>query len=188
MYTISVKRQPTMKVNIHNQSSDFKLTYQGHFSNGVDWDDDPDEDVDAGSMKKIDLVPLQATLKGILMYSLERRHVKTSNRHEPERIQLLVTWKSESYKKFRVFVHLIEYDKAFYWDKLNPKEYYQRYANQFSTYTGPIKDTWLMPDGTVLATELELDFTQKDGVLSVTISEGVEDKNTKRSEWLNPER
>jgi hypothetical protein len=104
-----------------------------------------------------------------------------SNQH----IRLLVAWKSEGYKNFCVFVHLIECNKWPYWDEIRLEEYYQRYADQLSTYTGPIKDTWLIHDGTVLMTELDLDFTQRDGVLNITISEGSKDEHAKRPEWIN---
>jgi hypothetical protein len=177
-----------MKVNIHNQCSDFKLTYRGHFSNGLRWNKEPDEEVDAGSTKRIGLLPFLSTFEGALMHVLERKHAKTSNLPEPTRILLFVAWKSEGYKKFRVFVHLIEYDKKFDWDKLNPAEYYQRYTSQLCIYTDPIKGTWLMPNGIVLVTELELDFTQRDGVLSVTTSEGVVDEHAKRPEWIDLEK
>jgi hypothetical protein len=40
-----------MKVNIHNQCSDLELTFRGHFNSGTQCDEDPDEEVDAGSMK-----------------------------------------------------------------------------------------------------------------------------------------
>jgi hypothetical protein len=66
------------------------------------------------------------------------------------------------------------------------KEYYQRYANQFCTHTGPIKDTWLPRDGTVLMIGLELDFVQRDDVLNITISEGIENGRIKGSVRLNP--
>jgi hypothetical protein len=177
-----------MKVNVLNQCSDFKLTYQGYFCSGAEWNTDSNREIDTGSMKNADLTLSQATFGGILTHSLERKHAKISNLPDSAYILLLIAWKSEGYKKFRVFVHLIEYDKAFYWDKLSYKEYYQGYTNHLSTYTGPIKDTWLIPDGTVLATELELDFTQRDGVLNVTISEGIGDEHTRRPEWLNLER
>jgi hypothetical protein len=96
-----------------------------------------------------------------------------------------VAWKSEGYKKFRVFVQLIECDGTFYLCDIPLEEYYQRYANQLNTYTGPIKNTWMVYDDTVLMTELELDFTQRDSVLNITISEGVKDEYTKRPIWLS---
>jgi hypothetical protein len=67
------------------------------------------------------------------------------------------------------------------------EEYYQRYVSQLCAYTGPIKDTWLIYDGTVLMTRLELDFTQGYDVLNIVISESVMDEHTKRIEWINSE-
>jgi hypothetical protein len=121
------------------------------------------------------------------MYELERKHIKPGNRSEPTRILLLIAWKSEGYKKFCVFVHSIESDKRLYWDGIYLEEYHQRYASQLLRYTGPSKDTWLIHDGTVLMTELKLDFTQRDGVLSVTVSEGVKNEHTRRLEWIDLE-
>jgi hypothetical protein len=43
----------------------------------------------------------------------------------------------------------------------------------------------LIPDGTVLMSILELDFTQRDGVLNITISESIRDDYTRRPEWIN---
>jgi hypothetical protein len=177
-----------MRVNIHNQCSYFKLTYRESFGEGALCNDDSDEDVDTGSMKSVDLIPFRVAFTGALMYELERKHVKTGSRSEPTLILLFIAWKSEGYKKFRVFVHLIEYDKRSYLHKITSEEYYQRYASQLCTYTDPIKDMWFIYDGTVLMTRLELDFTQRDGVLGVTISEGVEDAHTKRPEWIDLER
>jgi hypothetical protein len=177
-----------MKIDIHNQYHDFKLQYLGSSNNGVYWNVDPDREVDIGNMSGVDLTPVMVAFEGAITYELERKHVKTGNRSQPTRILLFVAWESEGYKKFRVLVHLLEHDKQSYWRRSTLEEYYQRYANQFCTYTDPIKDTWLMPDGTVLATELRLDFTQRDGVLGVTISEGVGDAHTKRPEWFYPER
>jgi hypothetical protein len=99
-----------------------------------------------------------------------------------------VIWKSEGYKNFRMLLQLIKYGKKIYWDETMLEEYYQRYANQLSTYTGPIKDTWSISDGTVLMAKLELDFTQRDGVLNLTISEGIRDEHTRRPERIDPER
>jgi hypothetical protein len=179
---ISLDFQPTMKVNVHNQCSNFYLKGEKHFSTGIDWDEEPDEEVYAGDTMNVDLVPLLSTFEGLLTYGLKKRGIESTY------IQLFVTWKSEGYKELRVFVHLIEYDGWCGWGKDKLEEYCQRYASQLCTYTGPIRDTWLMPDGTVLMTELELDFTQRDGVLNITISEGVKDEHTKKLEWFNSNR
>jgi hypothetical protein len=166
-----------MKVNIHNQCSDFKLGQVGYFNNGVHLNKRPDE-VDAGSMMSTVLTPFLSAFEGVLTYELEKG-VKSTH------IQLFVAWKSEGYENFHVSVQLIKHDEILLWHTTKIGMYYQRYTNQFSTYTGPTKDTWSLDDGTVLMTRLELDFTQRDGVLSITISEGVKDNHTKIPEQIN---
>jgi hypothetical protein len=83
---------------------------------------------------------------------------------------------------------LVEHDEevGLFYSQL--ETHHQRYASQLSTYTGPIKDTWLPHDGKVLMTKMELDFTQRDGVLNITISEGVKDDHTGRPEQISPRR
>jgi hypothetical protein len=186
IYTISYLPQPTMKVNIHNQCSNFKLQYVGCFSNGAYWDEKPDEELDTDSMISVGLRPFRAVFEGIIMYVLQGKHVESSNQLEPTYILLSMTWKSEGYKKLRVFSNLIECEEWSYWGTAELQEYYQRCAGQLCRYTGPIKDTWLIPDGAVLMTGLELDFTQRDGVLSVTISECTRNERTRKLRWVNP--
>jgi hypothetical protein len=188
MHTISVEFQSTVEVNIHNQCSDFKLTDGDCFSDGADWNMWPDMEVMAGNMIKADLMPFLAVFEGILIYELLRKHVDPSDQTKSTLNLLLVAWKSEGYKKFHVLVQLIECNVWPYWYNFKPEEYYQRYASQLCTYTDPIEDTWLIHDGTVLTTRLELDFTQRDGVLNIVISEGIRDDHTKRPEWINLKR
>jgi hypothetical protein len=176
-----------MKVNIHNQCSNFKLKYKGCFTISANINEDPDEEVDAGSMTSIDLEHGLSTFGGVLTYELQRKRANHGNRPRSIYTRLFMTWKTEGYKKFRVLVQLIEYDKI-PWLKFGSEGHYRRYVSQLCTYTSPIEDTWLMPDGTVLTTRLELDFTQRDGVLNMTISEGVKDERTKKPEWVGPER
>jgi hypothetical protein len=188
MHAISIEFQPTMKVNIYNQCSDFKLTKGEYSSSGTNWNEDPDAEVDAGSMISVEFKPLLTAFGGVLTYQLQREDVNPGNRRDSTHIRLFVVWKSEDYKKFRVFVQLIECSKTLCWDEIKLEEYYQRYANQLCAYTDPIKDKWLIYDDTVLITGLELDFTQRDGVLNITISEGSRDVDAKRPEWISPER
>jgi hypothetical protein len=177
-----------MKVNIYNRCSDFKLINLGYFSNSADWNGDPDEEVDAGNMTSVDLLSSLPTFEGVLIYELQKGDDESDDQFESTHILFFVAWKAEGYKKFHMFVHLIEYDEYIDWDELKLREYYQRYANQLCTYTGPIKNTWLIDDGTVLITRLKLDLTQRAGVLNVTISEGIRDSRTEKPLWVNPER
>jgi hypothetical protein len=177
-----------MKVNIHNQRSDFVLMSGGYFINNARWIEYPDKEVYAADMMSADLLPLLSTFECGLTYVLQRNDVKPGEQLKETRIRLFVAWKSEGYKKFCVFVQLIECNKQSCWDILKIEECYQRYASQLSTYTDLIRDTWLIHDGTVLMTELDLDFTQRDDVLNITLSEGIKDECTKKPEWINLEK
>jgi hypothetical protein len=169
MHTISFFSFPTMKVNIHNQCSNFKLINREYSSSDADWNEH--------STREVDIDSLKASV-GAIMYELRRDHVGST------RIQLLVAWESRDYKKFYVYVRLIECNEALVWNEAKLNEYYQRYINRLSKYTSPIEDTWLIHDGTVLKTKLELTFVRRDGRLNVTISEGIKDDYTKVPIWI----
>jgi hypothetical protein len=136
----------------------------------------------------IDLKSFLITFRGALMCKLQRCDVKTDYQPKSTQTLLFVAWKSESDKKFRVVGKLLEHVEPFYWSLTKLEEYYQIYANQLSTYTGSIKDTWLTDDGKVLMTELKLNFMRRCGVLDIIISEGIKDEHTKRSILISPEK
>jgi hypothetical protein len=188
MHIISIASQPTMKVNIWNQCLNFKLTDRRGFNNDAYWNKQPDWEIDASSMMYVDLIPFLSTFGGVLTYQLQREDMEFDCQPESTHIRIFVAWKSEGYKKLRVFAHLIEYEEWCSWSGAKLEEYYHKHASQLCTYTGPVKDTWLTRNGMVLTTELELDFTQRDGVLNITISEGIRDGHTKRPEWINLNR
>jgi hypothetical protein len=188
MHAISFKRRPAMEVNIHNQCSDFKLTNRKSFVTFMDWNKYPNVEIDTDCIMNADLTSSWAEFEGGLTYQLQRKCVKSDGQLETTYTLLFITWKFEGYKTPRVRVHLIECDKQIMWNRYKQEEYRQRYANQFNTYTGPIEDTWLIHDGTVLMTRLKLDFTQSNSVLNITISEGTKGSHTKRPELVRPER
>jgi hypothetical protein len=188
MHIISFISLPKMKVDIHNQCLDFELIERKCFSSDTDWNKHPDWRVDAGSIMSADLIPLLTTFGGVLTYVLQRKDIEPDSQLESTCIRLLVVWKSEGHEKFRVFIHLIEYDKLFYWDKFKPNEYYQRYTSELNTYTGPINDKWLMDDGTVLMTRLELDSIQGNIRLNIIISEGIGNDHARKPVWIDLKR
>jgi hypothetical protein len=186
LHIISFVSQPTMTVNIHNQCSGFKLTDKGLFSAGANWKRYPEGEVDAGNMTSVDLIPFLTIFGGALTYVLQSEYVESGNQLGSTHIRFFVAWKSKGYKKFRVFLQLIEYDKQIDWNENKLEEYYHKHVNQLGTYIDPIKDTWLINDGTVLMTKLELDFMQRDGRLNITISESTRDNHTRRPVWIDP--
>jgi hypothetical protein len=184
-YTISFIPQPTMRVSVHNQHSDFRLTDGGWFNAGASWNKEPKKGTDVDNMTSVELIPFLSIFEGVMTYELRRKDIEFDDQHEPTYVRLFVAWKSEGYKKFHLFIHLTEYNESMRWNEVMLKECYYNHINRLNIYTDPIKDTWLIPDDTVLVTELELDFTQRDGVLNITISKGVEDEHTRRPEWIN---
>jgi hypothetical protein len=183
IHTTSVEPQATMQVNVHYQCSDFgigevRYFYRGAYSKNY-------RRMSGYNVSNTDFVPSLSTFRGVVAHELQDKDYDPSNRPDATRIQCLVAWKSESYKKLQVFIHLIESNLRIEWDQVKLDDYYQRYANQLSTYTGPIKSTWLMPNGVVMIVRVDLDFTQRDSILSITISDGVEDEHTKRPVWFD---
>jgi hypothetical protein len=83
-----------------------------------------------------------------------------------------VFWISVGYELFHVFVQLLVYVDLFNWDNVKLNVCYHLQFNQFNIYTGPFDDTYLTHDVTILMTGLVLVFTQRDGVLNITIYEG----------------
>jgi hypothetical protein len=96
-----------MKVDIHNQCPDFKLTDQKYFSYGAGWNRYSIREVEAGNMISIESKSSLEVFEGVVMYELRREYVEST------RIQLLVAWKSGGYKKFYVCIRLLEHNELF---------------------------------------------------------------------------
>jgi hypothetical protein len=188
IHTVSSVSQSLMEVGIHNRCSDFKLINLEYFNTSEEWEEYPYWKVDSGNMLSVGFRPFLSVFEGALTYELRGKYVKLGNRPRSTCIRFFLAWKSEDYNEFRVCMHLIEHDKQFYWSTAKSKEYHRRYANELCIYTGPIKDTWLLHDGTVLMTRLELDPMQRVGRLNITISESVKNERTKIPVWINLER
>jgi hypothetical protein len=188
IHTISLFYESTMEVNVHNQCSGFNLRHHTCFRASMDREQYPDDEVNPGSMTSVKFIPFLSTFGGVLTYVLEKEDAKSEGQPKSIYTLLFISWKFEGYKKFCAFVHLVECEDLLFWTKAKREEYYQRYTGQLYMYTDTIKDIWLIHDGTVLKTELTLDFTQRDGVLNVTISEGVRDGRLLRPIWIGPER
>jgi hypothetical protein len=165
MHIISHLRRPSVKVNIRNQCSHFKLIRRGYFSTGVFLNGHPAQEIDAGRMKSFGFESSPLVFGGILTYELER-YEKPHEEFELAHVLLFIVWKSEGYRKLHVHINLVECDERFYWSNAKLDEYYRSYVDQLSTYAGPIRDTWLTRNGTVLMTRLELDFTQRHDALN----------------------
>jgi hypothetical protein len=154
-------------------------------SSDADWNKYPDWEVRTGNVMNAELIHFLSIFEGHLMYKLKRKNVKSHDQPKSTHIRLLLVWKSKGHNGFCVFAHLIERDTWFLQHEAKLEEYHQRYTNQFCTYTGPIEDTWLIDD-VILMTRLELNFTQRNSRLDLTISEGIWDSYAKKPEWIDP--
>jgi hypothetical protein len=117
------------------------LTDEKGFVNFINWNKQLDMEIDAGSITNADLIPDLAAFEGSLMYQLQKKSVKSDKQPESTYTLLFVAWKYKGYEKFQAVVKLIEFDERICWNVYKLKEYYRRYVNQLSTYTGSIKDT-----------------------------------------------
>jgi hypothetical protein len=100
MHTTSFKFQPTMKLNIHNQCSSFKLINLDWSKFRIKWDKEPDEEVDAGSMTSAILTSSWAEFDGALTYQLQKKSVKSDDQLESTSTRLFIAWKPEGYNVF----------------------------------------------------------------------------------------
>jgi hypothetical protein len=90
MYAISFDPQPTMKVNIHNQCSHFKLTNQVSFSTSETLNEYFAWEVEAGTMLSVDLEPPLSVFEGVLAYTLKREDVESIVQFVSTHIQLFI--------------------------------------------------------------------------------------------------
>jgi hypothetical protein len=180
MHTISFFSFQTMKVDIHNQCLNFKLTDQECCSYSAGWNMYSVQEAETDRMMSVEFKYSLEAFKGAIMCELRREYIEQTH------IWLLVVWRSVGYKKFRICVCLLECYESFVWNENRLREYYQRYARQLDRYTGPIEDTWLIHDGAVLMTRLELSFLKRDSKLNMTISEGIKDAYTNIPVWIGP--
>jgi hypothetical protein len=79
MHIISVDFQPTMRMNIHNQCLDFKLTNRKQFNAFIRWNEHLDDEVDTGSMTNANFIPSLTKFGGATMYELQRKRTESDD-------------------------------------------------------------------------------------------------------------
>jgi hypothetical protein len=208
--TVSLILHGAIDVTVHNQYSDIKLVSPVYFCNRGIYNEYPVERTDIGAIMKagfrfdVD----QDKSGGALMYEMQRKG-NTKSDHQPrtdatstkavedtqKMMKLLVTWKitySEGLS-LRVRMMLVEHDNELV---LNEDELAQLYDKvnsiptgvyTFFIYDGIFKSTWLACDNTVLETTYRV--SHENGFeLKTSVSEGVKDKDTKSTLWIDSER
>jgi hypothetical protein len=130
MHTISHWDARPLKVCIYNRCSGLRLTNRKVFSDRH-WSTRGNQEIDSGNMTMTvfrDSLTFEGTFKP------DDQSASTST-------LLFIAWKYDVYGERRICVQLIECEKQIEWNEIALKVYYQRYANQLSEYTGPIKGT-----------------------------------------------
>jgi hypothetical protein len=147
----------------------------------------PDQRVAVGSTTQasFNINPDKNESIGILMYEL---NTDQSNKeviaNEEVCIQLVMIWKVHESGRFYVYSFLIEHDKSRVWDKDELMKLVRRYES-FIIQHGPIEDTWLMLDNTVLMIRANVTFEEEYYKLEMTISEGSINKDTRRPWYID---
>jgi hypothetical protein len=130
----------------------------------------PEQKVDVGSTMqacfKID--PEQEKPIGVLMCRLGR--MNEFNEDEATCIQLIMIWKIDRFKRFRVVAHLIEHDKGRVWDKAGLMKLAKHYKLT-NIQHGLIEETWLIHDNTVLSTRVNIALEEEGYKIETILSE-----------------
>jgi hypothetical protein len=146
----------------------------------------PDQKVDVGSATQVGLNidPTQVVSIGALMYKLQRKDIDQSNERESTCTQLVIIWKANIYHKFQAVSRLIEHDEDRIWDSDMLMDL-ARYCILYDIEHGPIEETWLMHDNTVLMTGMNATYEEKCYKLEMKISETSVKDDTERPQYIN---
>jgi hypothetical protein len=180
----------SLKVNlmIHHQFPGIELVSPICACDGATCYLSPDQSVVVGftTQAGFNIHPDKNESIGILMYELNTDPPnKEAISNEEVCIQLVMIWKVHESGRFYAYSFLIEHDKNRVWDEL--MELARRYES-FIMQHGPIEDTWLMRDHTVLMIRANVAFEEEYYKLEMTISEGSINKYTWRIWYIDVEK
>jgi hypothetical protein len=173
-----------MKLTICHQLSGIQLVSPVYVGYGTCYLP-PDQRVDVGFTTQVgfDINPDQGL--GILMYKLERKNMDEFD--EVTCVQIVIVWRVCTSGEFCIVSDLIEHDKDSIWDR----DRLIRLANCYTLFNmqrGPIEETYLMNDNTVLMTRVNA--TREGGCykLVMTISETSIRDDTQRPRYMDVDR
>jgi hypothetical protein len=176
-----------VKLMIHHQFPGIELVSPLYCSNGAACCLLPDQRVNDGSMVQvgfnIDLSQRESI--GVVMYRMERKNADEFD--EATCTQLVIIWMVDRSEKFSIVSHLLMHDKNCVWnsDKLMELAKHCRLSN---VQHGPIEETWLLHDNTVLMTRVNTTFEEEYYKLEMTISETDIKDDTQRPQYIGLDR
>jgi hypothetical protein len=154
-----------------------------------------DQRVNVGSTTQagfsIDLDP--GLSMGILMYKLQRKNSDQSNEEdissEEEAVctQLVIVWKVDSSKEFRVHTCLIGHDEWDVWNRFRLVKLANR-LKLVNIQHSPIEDTWLTRDNRALVTSLNATLEEECYKLEIIICEGIMNNDTRRPVYFDVDK
>jgi hypothetical protein len=167
-----------VKLIIHSQFSGIELVSPKHASDGAKCLQSPGQSAYVSSTMQVGF-NINFSRKepiGISMYQLKRKNKKQFNKDaissedETSCTQLIVIWKVNNFKEFRVVSRLIEHDKGRTWDidnLMKLAKWYQLYDTRV-----PIEYAYLVHDNIVLITRVCATREKEYYKLEMTIFEG----------------
>jgi hypothetical protein len=183
-----------VKLTIHHQFPGIELVSPVYASDCATCYLSPDQKVDVGSTMQasFNIDPGRNESIGALLYKLQKKNAGQSNEdgifseEEEACTQLLMIWKVNSSREFFVVSDLIEHDN-YVWDRDRLMEFAE-YCRLFNAQHGPIEETWLIRDNTVLMTSLNI-AREVCYKLEMTISEtSIKDDDTQRPRYIDVDR
>jgi hypothetical protein len=187
----SCQNDPPSKVEltIHHQFPGTELVSPVYASKGATCYLSPDQSVDIGSTAQVgfNINLSQSESIGALMYKLQRKNTNEFDGDEAACIQFVIIWKVDDSKEFCVASFLIEHDKGCAWDRDGLMKLAEHYS-AFNIQHGPVEETWLMHDNTVLMTSLSVTHEEECCELEMTISETSIKDDTQRLLYIDMDR
>jgi hypothetical protein len=186
----SAKAPSKVNLMIHHQFPGIELVSPICAGKGATCYLSPDQSVvvDSTTQAGFKFNPNRDESIGILTYEL--KNVKQLNEEvisDGVYIQLVMIWKVHKSGRFYAYSFLIEHDKSRVWKRGELMKLAQHYES-FIIQHGPIEDTWLMHNNTVLMIRANVTFEEEYYKLEMTISEGSINKYTRRIWYIDAEK
>jgi hypothetical protein len=158
-----------VNIAIHNLYSGLELTSPVYCNNGATCHVPPSQQIDAGNTMVVSfgMNSRQEDFKGALLYKMQRKYsTRTGNQPNnsttsiediPKNIYLLVVWDVKNYYN-SFHIYLIEYTDDFTWDEDKLWALFREYNEQFRKDYQFNINAWLLHDGTVMKTRLDITY------------------------------
>jgi hypothetical protein len=196
MRIISFTRE-ALNITIHNRYPDLELISPVYFSNSI-CHVSPHHQTDTSNTIEVrfGIDDKQEDFEGALLYKLQRKYANRIDDHAnssaksiedaTKNMYLLVVWDVKFYHH-GFCVCLIECADGFTWNEDKLWALCDRYDHRFHEYDESNTITWLMHDGVVMKTRLDITY-ESDYQLDVVLSEGIWEHGMEGSIQIDPKR